>query len=76
MRKFTVQLVDSNTIIKNHKHRRLKHSWIQMFEKESEDASAINNIWKIITRFANDQSYMAELESENTGQTHNNCRHL
>jgi hypothetical protein len=42
--------------LKNCIHRRLKQSKIQRFEKDIEDASTTNNIWKITKRFTKSQT--------------------
>jgi hypothetical protein len=42
--------------LKNYIHRRLKHCRIQRFEKDTEDASTTNNVWKITKRFIKHQT--------------------
>jgi hypothetical protein len=52
-----VQLIaGSTTSYKTITHRLLKHSKIQRFEKDFEEASTINNIWKITKRFTKHQT--------------------
>jgi hypothetical protein len=43
----TEQLIAGNTFLKNYIPRRSKHSRIQRFEKDIEDANTTNNVWKI-----------------------------